>query len=94
MSNLRLVVDNTFQYASLRSYLINKTSANVNFLNEPLYVSHNIEVIYYLSDRWFIMTVVFGCLNLLAFGNIYLLITLTVSLILLSIFYRKRKHDY
>lgn len=59
-------MDNTKQFANLRAFVATGSAANATYMEEPLFLRHEMEVIYKLSDRWFIMTVTFGCLDLIA----------------------------
>ncbi|TNV71291.1 hypothetical protein FGO68_gene6011 [Halteria grandinella] len=66
ISNLMVIVDNTVQLSNLKAFMQNGTSANAKPVTHTQYLCYDIEVVYKLSDRWFIMTVTFGCADALA----------------------------
>lgn len=66
ISNMMVIVDNTQQLLNLRAFTQTGTSKNARPVSSSQYLQYDIEVTYKLSDRWFIMTVTFACLDALA----------------------------
>jgi uncharacterized membrane protein affecting hemolysin expression len=58
----------------LRAFIATGSAQNATFAEETLFIQHSLEVIYKLSDRWFITTVSFATLDFLALGTLIALL--------------------
>ena len=84
ITNIRFIIDNTQMLNNLRAFMQSGSSSNADNITHTLFLEHSVNIAYKLSDRWFIMTVTFACLNFLAL----------VTLILLFIVYKKKKREH
>lgn len=66
---MMVIVDNTVQLSNLKAFIQSGSSSNALPVTSTQYLKYDIDVAYKLSDRWFIMTVTFGCLDGLALAT-------------------------
>ena len=82
LSDIRLIVDNTRQLASLRDFLNSNTLSKAD--PTTIYLTYDLNIDYSLSDTWFITTVTFACLDFV----------ILATAIILFVLFKRTKHEH
>jgi hypothetical protein len=84
ISDLIYIADNTFMFSCLMSYMNSSTCASVINPEQNVILDVEIKIMYAMFDQWFIVTIVFSVLNVLALA----------TAILLWHFQKKKREEY
>jgi hypothetical protein len=66
ISDLIYIADNTFMFNCLMAYMNGSTCASITTPQQNVMLDVEVKVTYTMFDKWFIMTMVFSVLNVLA----------------------------